>query len=99
MGPTVFYDHPLTTFIKAFSEGQHLAIAYTSFGNDWPLFKFWSNKVAPLQKVMDNFMEPLMENAFAKRNLELAEGTDNLLVHLVRDTQGNQSLLRLFSIG
>ena len=66
-----------------------MAVARISFGNDWPLFEFWSDKVAPLRKVMDNFMEPLMEDALAKRNLKLAEGADNLLAHLVRDTQGN----------
>ena len=46
---------------------------------------------------MDNFTEPLMEAALAKRNLELAKGVeakvdhenDNLLAHLVRHTQGS----------
>ena len=82
--------------MKAFSEGQNLAIERSSFGNDWPLLEFWSDKVAPLRKVMDNFTEPLMEEALAKRKLELSKGVDvkdddendNLLAHLVRHTQG-----------
>ena len=67
----------------------------TSVGKDWPLLEFWSDKVAPLRKVMDNFTEPLMEEALAKRNFELSNGVeakdednDNLLAHLVRHTQG-----------
>jgi hypothetical protein len=91
-----FHNHPSTIFVKAFSEGQNLAIERSSFGNDWPLLEFWSDKVAPLRKVMDNFTEPLMEEALAKRKLKLSKGVDakdddendNLLAHLVRHTQG-----------
>ena len=82
--------------MKAFSEGQNLTVERSTFGNDWPLLEFWSDKVAPLRNIMDNFTEPLMEDALAKRNLELAKGADakvedendNLLAHLVRHTQG-----------
>ena len=91
-----FYNHPSTIFVKAFSEGQDLSVERLSFGKDWPLLEFWSDKVAPLRKVMDNFMEPLMDEALAKRNFELSKGVDakdkdendNLLAHLVRHTQG-----------
>jgi hypothetical protein len=91
-----FYNHPSTIFVKAFTEGQNLTVARSSLGNDWPLFEFWSDKVAPLRKVIDNFTEPLMEDALAKRNLELSKGADakdddekgNLLAYLVKHTQG-----------
>ena len=93
-----FYNHPSTIFAKAFTEGQVLTVARSSLGKDWPLLEFWSDKVAPLRKVIDNFTEPLMEAALAKRNLELSKGVDvkdndendNLLAHLVRHTQGKQ---------
>ena len=48
---------------------------------------------------MDNFTEPLMEDAIEKRNLDLStKGADakdddehgNLLAHLVKHTQGTQ---------
>ena len=64
------------------------------FGNDWPLLEFWSDKVAPFRKVIDNFIEPLMENAIQKRNTELStnakddDENGNLLAHLVKHTQG-----------
>ncbi len=91
-----FYNHPSTTFVKAFSEGQRLAVERFSFGNDWPLFEFFSDKVAPLRRVMDNFTEPLMEDALEKRNIKLSKGADaddsdgngNLLAYLVNHTQG-----------
>jgi cytochrome P450 len=95
-----FYNHPSTIFVKAFSEGQNLTVARSFLGKDWPLLEFWSDKVAPLRKIMDNFTEPLMEDALAKRNLELAKGADakvdeendNLLAHLVRHTQDKNIL-------
>ena len=84
--------------MKAFSEGQSYTALRSSLGNDWPLFEFWSDKVVPLRKVMDKFTEPLMEEALARRNLELSEnGTDvkdhgsgTLLSHLVSHTQGKR---------
>ena len=92
-----FYNHPSTIFVKAFSKGQDLTAARSAFGKEWPLVEFWSDKVTPFRKVMDNFTEPLMEDAIAKRNLKLsdkganAKGDDengNLLAHLVKHTQG-----------
>jgi len=82
--------------VKAFKEGQLLSVVRSSLVRYWPLLEFWSDKVAPLRKVMDNFTEPLMEEALAKRNLELSKGADakddddngNLLAYLVKHTQG-----------
>ena len=89
--------------MKAFTEGQNYTALRSSLGNDWPLFEFWSDKVIPLRKVMDKFMEPLMEEALARRNLEISEngadvkdgGSENLLVHLVKHTQGKEFPLNL----
>ena len=91
-----FYNHPSTIFVKAFTEGQNRTVARASLGQDWPLGEFWSDRVAPLRKVMDNFTEPLMEDAIAKRNFQLSLGADakvdeennNLLAYLVKHTQG-----------
>ena len=89
--------------MTAFTEGQNLTVVRSSLGDDWPLLEFWADKVAPLRKIMDNFTEPLMEDALAKRNFELSKGADakdddenaNLLAYLVRHTQGILSLLSL----
>ena len=98
-----FYNHPSTIFVKAFSEGQNLITRRLAFGNEWPLFEFWSDKVAPLRKVMDGFIEPLIEDALYKRNELSKNGADakddgeneNLLAHLVKHTQGKQYPLNL----
>ena len=99
-----FYNHPSTIFAKAFSEGLNLTALRTSLGHDWPLLEFWSDKVAPFRKVIDNFIEPLMEEAIATRNLELSKGADakddddekgNLLAYLVKHTQGMLSSFKL----
>lgn len=74
-----------------------------SLGDNWPLFEFWNDKVAPLRKVMDEFTEPLIEAALAKRNLELSrngtdikdDGSETLLDNLVNRTQGKESLFNL----
>ncbi|KAF8816539.1 cytochrome P450 [Phlegmacium glaucopus] len=95
-----FYDHPSTKFVKAFSEGQNQTASRTSFGNDWPLFEFWSNKVTPLRQDIDSFIEPLMEVALAKKNRALSDGADakdedenrSLLSHLVEHTQDKNIL-------
>jgi hypothetical protein len=101
-----FYNHPSTIFVKAFTAGQSTTAVRSSFGNDWPLFEFWFDKVAPFRKIMDNFTEPLMEAALARRKIELSnKGEDskdddeheNLLAHLVKHTQGKDSLVILLS--
>ena len=92
--------------MKAFTEGQNLTVIRSSLGDDWPLIEFWADKVAPLRKIMDNFTEPLMEDALAERNLELSKGADakddiengNLLAYLVRHTQGLLSSFDCFKI-
>ena len=94
----LFDVHPSTIFVKAFSEGQILSASRSSFGRDWPLLEFWSDKVAGLRKVMDDFTEPLMENALAKESFQLKNGIDvkddheneTLLAHLVKSTEGKQ---------
>ena len=53
---------------------------------------------------MDNFIEPLMEEALARRNLEMSKNgvdvkddeSENLLAHLVKHTQGKESPLKPF---
>ena len=98
-----FYNHPSTIFVKAFSEGQNLIAGRTAFGYEWPLTEFWSDKVSPLRKAMDGFIEPLMEDALSKRELELSKNADdakddgengNLLAHLVKHTQSKQYPLK-----
>lgn len=98
-----FVNHSSTIFAKAFAEGQTFSVQRSYRGKEWPLLEFWSNKVDPIRKVMDKFTEPLMEDALARRNLELSKGAlakddeENkiLLAYLVKHTQGMLSSLNL----
>ncbi|PPQ86763.1 hypothetical protein CVT25_012408 [Psilocybe cyanescens] len=90
-----FYNHPSTKFVKAFTEGLILAAVRTGLGREWPLVEFGHDKITPLRKVMDEFTDPLMKMALAKREQDLADGIESkdkeemtLLAHLVNHTQG-----------
>lgn len=91
--PQSFYDHPSTTFINNFNEGQKLTMFRVSLNDNWPLLEFWKDRVKPTRKVMDSFIEPFMRLALARREMELAgeidrkEEEETLLGHLVHQTQ------------
>jgi hypothetical protein len=64
-------------------------------GAAWPLVEFWKDNVAPLRKAMDQFTEPLVKGALAKREKQLSghietreDEETTLLAHLVKNTQG-----------
>jgi len=82
--------------VKATHQGQLLSVLRTGMGEDWPLAEFWKDNVAPLRKAMDEFMEPVVEAALAKREKQLSvyrietkeEEETTLLARLVKNTQG-----------
>ncbi|KAF9475902.1 cytochrome P450 monooxygenase pc-3 [Pholiota conissans] len=89
-----FYAHPSTELVTAFTEGQMDSVCRLNYGNEWPLWEFWKDRVKPRRKVMDAFTEPLMIKALADREKEISgEGNSKseedvtLLSHLVRHTQ------------
>ena len=92
--------------MNAFIEGQNYTALRLRLGSDWPLFEFWSDKVIPLRKIMDKFTEPLVEAAISRRNLEMSEngadvkdgGSENLVAHLVKHTQGKESPLNFLQV-
>jgi len=86
-------------FVTAFAEGLTLAALRTGRGAEWPLSEFMKDKISPYRKIMDDFTEPLMEEALAERERELAGNNSSkepqdqtLLAHLVRQTQDPQIL-------
>lgn len=90
-----FYNHPSTVFVKAFTQGLYQSAIRTGLAEEWPLAEFFQDKILPLRKVMDDFTEPLMKKALAKREKELADNNnpdeqeaETLLAHLVNHTQG-----------
>ena len=95
-----FVNHPSNKFASAFVEGQDSSLRRTGYGQNWPLLEFWKDKVKPSRKVVDQFIEPVLAEALAKRT----QGTigdkaypdgakadlegDTLLNYLTSQTQG-----------
>ncbi|PPR07844.1 hypothetical protein CVT24_002989 [Panaeolus cyanescens] len=87
------YPH-VSSASLAFTEGQTQTNIRSPLGKDWPLVEFWGNKIAPLRKRMDEFIEPVMNEALRRREERLKKGNDDkeeeemtLLAHLVNHTQ------------
>ncbi|PPQ70103.1 hypothetical protein CVT25_005608, partial [Psilocybe cyanescens] len=104
---TEFSNHPSTSFIKALTEGLLLAAGRLSMGYEWPLSEFTKDRILPLRKIMDDFTDPLMKMALAKREQDLSldktpdeKEEPTLLSHLVNHTQGGSksSERRAFSV-
>lgn len=94
--PQSFFDHPSTPFVNMFSRAQLLSLLRLNYGETWRLMEFWRDEVKPLREALDEFVTPLMNKALEKRTRDLdadiktTPEEDNLLAHLVRDTQDPQ---------
>lgn len=100
-----FLNHPSNKFASAFVAGQYASVRRTGYGHNWPLVEFWKDEVKASRKVVDQFIEPVLVEALAKR----AQGTvesktfpdgekanseeDTLLNYLISQTQGFSDLL------
>ena len=102
---TVMTNHPSTLFVEAFQEGQFLTSSRGNYGIDWPLKEFWKDKVKPLRRQMDVFLEPILAKALAdrkNRDEKTAQGqeklmeAETLLDHLVNQTQGQLDVVLRF---
>ncbi|KAF9040806.1 cytochrome P450 monooxygenase pc-1 [Panaeolus papilionaceus] len=89
-----YLEHPSNRFAEAFTTGQMQSNIRSPFGKDWPLIEFWGDKVAPFRKRMDEFIEPVMNEALRRREETLMKGGEEkeeeeltLLAHLVNHTQ------------
>lgn len=83
-------NHPSNVFVRAFMQGQ-MATAYRSrLGMNWPLKEFWSDKVLPHRRLVDEFVNPILENRKRERlamtaNIEKSGDweAETLLDHLI----------------
>jgi hypothetical protein len=89
-------------------KGQYVANLRTRYGPAWPLVEFWKDKVKPHRKVVDQFIEPILVEALAKRTAigsgvsadnKDGDGDDSegvLLNHLINHTKGFYILFSSF---
>lgn len=93
-----FVNHPSNIFMNAFAAGQFLSARRTGFASFWPLAEFWQDRVKPHRMVVDNFIEPILAEALAKRAAVGSQGSgdpektdstkETLLSYLLNHTQG-----------
>lgn len=95
-------DDPASLFSKAFANAQAIGAQRLLYGERWPLFEFWKDQTEDDMKIMLAFVNPIIQEAIAKRHLqaqvaeketpvnvkkEVAEG-DTLLDHLLNYSEG-----------
>ncbi|PPQ71743.1 hypothetical protein CVT24_006507 [Panaeolus cyanescens] len=89
-----FYSHPSNFLAEALVDSQIQSNIRASYGESWPWAEFWADKVAPLRRKMDDFIEPMMREALKNREERLQQGViekdeaeSTLLAHLAKQTQ------------
>ncbi|KAJ6544205.1 cytochrome P450 monooxygenase pc-2 [Mycena capillaripes] len=100
-----FASHPSNTFVDAFMQSQIVKMSRGPFLSKWPLREFWSDKVAPIRKIVDDYVDPIITAAVEKKNARKgaeikADDEDNtFLSHLVASTD-DKAVIRdaLFNI-
>ncbi|KAJ6509737.1 hypothetical protein DFH09DRAFT_942343 [Mycena vulgaris] len=98
--PDSFLNHPSNTFVDTLLKGQQVHVGRSRFGNKWPLTEFWQDRVKPHRQVIDQFIEPILNDALqdkARRHTEPEDSkpkADSLLSHLLETTEGLASICK-----
>ncbi|KII89780.1 hypothetical protein PLICRDRAFT_174617 [Plicaturopsis crispa FD-325 SS-3] len=99
-------DHPSNLFAQAFADAQNLTANRLRMGPSWPLQEFWEDKVKVHMDVVNKFIEPIVEDAIAKKRerggttssevedkaREVADG-ETLLDHLANYTEDKKIIM------
>ncbi|KAJ7485205.1 cytochrome P450 monooxygenase pc-2 [Mycena galericulata] len=94
-----FLNHPSNTYVRSFVLSQTLLVIAlvmrAPFGSKWPLSEFWKDKIKPHRKIIDEFIEPLLNRELGRKNKQEDEKKDegSFLTHLV---QATDETLRLY---
>ncbi|KAK0443576.1 cytochrome P450 [Armillaria borealis] len=62
-----FVNHPSNAFVKAFAEAQVHNMIRVKSGASWPLREIFGDKVKPLRKVLDDFIQPLLSEGYERK--------------------------------
>ncbi len=97
--------HPADRFVRAFLSALEATARRGRFLQSWPLFEFWGDKVKQHLKAVDEFIDPIVEDALRKKSEEMGAGAEEenkrkeqvrddetLLQHLVKFTDGTLPL-------
>ncbi|KAJ3521221.1 hypothetical protein NMY22_g12406 [Coprinellus aureogranulatus] len=96
-------DHPSNRFARAFDEAQGLMSTRTRKGMNWRLYEFWRDEVEVRMRVINGFLDPIIEAAIQRNAGRIGEKEGmvdshadddvSLLDHLARHTS-DQKVLR-----
>lgn len=104
--------HPADRFVRAFQSALEATATRGRFLQSWPLFEFWGDKVKQHLTAVDEFIDPIVEDALRKKSEKASAGAEEdnerkeqvrddetLLQHLVKFTDGTSPLPFLEDIG
>jgi len=86
----------VSTFSEAFAEAQTATVQRTRLSSLWPLKEFWQEQTSKPMKVVNAFIEPILQEAVEKRKGPVGmkagekeiDDSETLLDHLVNYTDG-----------
>ncbi|KAI0369451.1 cytochrome P450 [Pilatotrama ljubarskyi] len=95
--------HPADRFVRAFQDALEATAIRGRFLQSWPLFEFWGDRVKQYLKAVDEFIDPIVENALKRKaekvgtgavqekdGRELVRDEETLLEHLVKFTDDHK---------
>ncbi|KAI0652994.1 cytochrome P450 monooxygenase pc-3 [Cubamyces menziesii] len=65
--------HPADRFVRAFQDGLEATAIRGRFLQSWPLFEFWGDKVKRYLKAVDEFIDPIVEEALKNKAEKVGE--------------------------
>ncbi|KAJ6545157.1 cytochrome P450 [Mycena capillaripes] len=66
-----------TSFAPAFLEAQDVTAVRIRFTKFWPLAEFWHDKIKEPMRVVERFLDPILEGVVAKRRAAKAASSDS----------------------
>ena len=97
--PTSKERSPSDIFAEAFAASQHVVSTRGRTGWIWPIFEIFKSKTEDHMRIVDAFLDPILEEALRKKQERIADGSwdqegdkekaeewETLLDHLVRYT-------------
>ncbi|KAJ7599818.1 cytochrome P450 [Mycena floridula] len=85
-------DHPSNKFMTAFALGQHYSSLRARSGVHWRMMEMKRDEVLQLRKVINEFVDPIIDGMLEKQDVKIEEDDESFLEHLVRHTQDHQIL-------
>ncbi|KAI0629955.1 cytochrome P450 [Trametes polyzona] len=95
--------HPADRFVRAFQDALEATAIRGRFLQSWPLFEFWGDRVKQYLKAVDEFVDPIVEEALRRKAEKVAAGVadekegkeqvrddETLLEHLVKFTDDHK---------